>query len=119
VRTDRNVLLTLMLCGALGGLAGAFQVLFTRGRLVPGISGGLGFLGVLIVLLVDMRAAWVLPVTLFFAIVPIGSLRLASALDAALQVDSRLGNVFQSALVLAVILAGGMREQIAKRRQIL
>jgi simple sugar transport system permease protein len=107
VRTDRQVLLSMMFCGALAGLAGALLVIspLSRGRLVSGVSGGLGFLGVLIVLLVNMRAVWVLPVALFFAIVPVGTLRLQNSM----ALDGSLGNVFQSALVLAAILANGVR----------
>lgn len=115
VRTDRNILLAMIVCGALAGLAGALQVLFTRGRLLPGISGGVGFMGVLIVLLVSIRAAWVPLVALFFAIVPIGSLALGSALEQTIQIDASLGNVFQSALVLAVLLANGVRVRLRRR----
>ncbi len=113
VRTERNVLLSMALCGALAGVAGAIQVLFTRGRLVTGISGGVGFLGVLIVLLVMVRAAWVPLVTLFFAIVPVGSQKL----DVSMNLDSAIGNVFQSALVLAVLLANGVQGRLAARRK--
>jgi general nucleoside transport system permease protein len=112
VRTRRNVLLSMMFCGALAGLAGAFLVLspISRGRLVSGVSGGIGFLGVLIVLLVNFRAGWVPLITLFFAIVPIGSLKLQSAM----ALDGSLGNVFQSAVVLAVLLANGVRARLRR-----
>jgi ABC-type uncharacterized transport system permease subunit len=115
VHTNRNILLSMMACGALAGLAGALQVLFTRGRLVSGISGGIGFMGLLIVLLVNVRATWVPLVALFLAAVPIGSLKLASSINTAIQVDPSLGNVFQSALVLAVLLANGVRERLGAR----
>jgi simple sugar transport system permease protein len=115
VHTNRNIVLSMMACGALAGLAGALQVLFTRGRLVSGISGGIGFMGVLIVLLVNIQATWVPLVALFLAAVPIGSLKLASSINTAIQVDPSLGNVFQSALVLAVLLANGIRERLATR----
>jgi general nucleoside transport system permease protein len=116
VRTNRQLLLSLMLCGALAGLAGAVQVLFTRGKLVPGVSGGIGFMGVLIVLVTNVRAGWVPLVTLLFAVVPVGGLRLASALDTAVQVDPSLGNVLQSALVLAVLLAGGLQAAFERKK---
>jgi simple sugar transport system permease protein len=115
VRTQRNVIIAMMCCGALAGLAGAFQVLFTRGRLLPGVSGGVGFMGVLIVLLVAVRGGFVPAVALFFALVPIGSLRLGSALETQIQIDPALGNVFQSALVLAVLVVGGLRERWRRR----
>jgi simple sugar transport system permease protein len=116
VRTSRNILLAMMLCGALAGLAGAIRVLFMRGRLVPGISGGIGFMGILIVLLVNVRPGWVPLVTLLLAIVPVGSLELASAMEDSVKLDVSLGNVFQSALVLAVLLASGVRARLAARR---
>ncbi len=117
VRTQRTLITAMMICGALAGLAGASQVLFTRGRLLPGISGGVGFMGVLIVLLVDIRAVWLPAVSLFFALIPIGSLKLASSLNSAVQIDAALGNVFQGALVLAVLLGSGIRERLRSRRK--
>jgi len=107
VRTQRATIAALVACGALAGIAGAVQVLFVRGRLITGVSGGVGFLGVLIVLLVTVRGAWVPLVTLFFAIVPVGS----NALSISMNLDSSLGNVFQSALVLIVLLANGLCER--------
>jgi simple sugar transport system permease protein len=117
VRTQRTLIIAMMICGALAGLAGASQVLFTRGRLLPGISGGVGFMGLLIVLLVDIRAVWLPAVSLFFALIPIGSLKLASSLNSAVQIDAALGNVFQGALVLAVLLGSGIRERLRSRRK--
>lgn len=110
VRTERTLIVAMLMCGALAGIAGAVQVLFVRERLVAGISGGIGFLSVLIVLLVSVRVVWVPLVTLFFAIVPIGSGRLAISIG----LDSSLGNVFQSALVLAVLLANGIRGRLTR-----
>lgn len=117
VRIERNILLAMILCGALAGLAGAVQVLYVRGRLVPGISGGIGFMGVLIVLLVGVRAGWVLPVALFFAVLPVGALKLATALDTSVQIDPTLSAVFQSLLVLLVLLGSGLRQRWAARQQ--
>ncbi|MCC7450740.1 MAG: ABC transporter permease [Anaerolineae bacterium] len=114
VRTERNVVLSMMVCGALAGLAGAFLILspISRGRLVSGASGGLGFLGVLIVLLVNVQAPLIPLVALFFAVVPIGSLKLQNAMT----LDPSLGNVFQSALVLAVLLVNGVRTRLHHNR---
>lgn len=112
VRTNRNIVLSMMACGALAGLAGAFQALFTQGRLIQGISSGLGFLSVLVVLLVNVQATWVPVVALFFAFVPVGTLQLASALDDAIRLDSSLGNAFQSGLVLIVLLVSGVRARL-------
>jgi len=112
VRTRRNTLLSMMFCGALAGLAGAFLVLspISRTRLVSGVSGGIGFLGVLIVLLVNFQPLWVPLITLFFAFVPIGTLKLQSTMG----LDSSLGNVYQSAIVLALLLRNGILAGIAR-----
>lgn len=116
VRTRRNMLLSMMLCGALAGMAGAVQLLFTYGLLKPGTSGGVGFTAVLIVLLVNMQPALVPAVALFFALVPVGNLRLASALNDAVRVDTSLGNVFQGALVFMVLIVSGARTRWRARR---
>lgn len=117
VRVNRHILLSMIACGALAGITGAVQAIFVRGRLSPGISGGIGFMGVLIVLLVNIRPLWVPLIALFFALVPIGSLKLASSLDPAVQIDASLGNVFQGVLVLGVLLANGLRERAARNRK--
>ena len=117
VRTQRNTLFSMMLCGALAGLAGAIQTLFTYGLLKPGTSGGVGFTAVLIVLLVNVQPALVPFVTLFFGLVPVGSLKLASALREDVRVDTSLGNVFQDVLVLVVLLASGVQWRLAGMRQ--
>ena len=116
VRTERNVMLSMMMCGALAGLAGALLVLspISRGRLVPNVSSGIGFLGVLVVLLVNVQPLWVPLIALFFAVVPIGTLQLQVS---ELRIDPSLGNVFQSAVVLAVLLSDGIRARISARQQ--
>jgi len=49
--------------------------------------------------------------------VPIGSLKLATSFNAAVQIDASLGNVIQSALVLAVLLSNGIRERWFKPKE--
>jgi ABC-type uncharacterized transport system permease subunit len=112
VRTERNIILSMMVCGALAGLAGAFQVIAPNSNkyLVSGITGGLGFLSVLIVLLVNIQPVMVPFVALFFAIIRIGGLKFSSTM----QLDASLSNVFQSALVLAVLLANGLRSRLRR-----
>lgn len=117
VRTQRNTIAAMLVCGALAGLVGAIQALFTRGKLIPDISGGIGFLGILLVLLVSLRAAWLPLIALLLAIVPVGGLKLSMALDSSIALDSSLGNVFQSAVVLAVLLGNGIRLPLTGHRE--
>jgi simple sugar transport system permease protein len=112
VRTERNTLIAMMFCGALAGLAGSFQALFLRGQLVSGISGGIGYFGVLIVLLTDIQAIGVPLAVLFFALIPIGTVKLETG---TLALDASIGNVFQSALVLIALLINGVRTMANKQ----
>jgi general nucleoside transport system permease protein len=116
VPTARTNLLAMFFCGALAGLAGAFLVLLMRGRLIPGISGGIGFMGILIVLLANQKAGWLPFIALFFALLPVGGLKLASSLDTSVQIDASLGNVFQSGLVLVALLTNGVALRWAEWR---
>jgi simple sugar transport system permease protein len=111
IRTERHTLGAFALCGALAGLAGAIQVSGVFHKLVPAVSGGYGFLGILVVLLAGFRAAWVGPIALFFAAVAVGSTQLSLRLG----LDSSLGGVLQGILVLFVILGGGWQVRRARR----
>ncbi len=100
------------LCGALAGLAGAVQVTGVYHRLIPSISSGYGFLGLMIGMLILYRAVWVAPVALFFAALNIGSIQLPIVL----KLDSTLSGVLQGSLVLFVLLMEGGRQRLLRRR---
>jgi ABC-type uncharacterized transport system permease subunit len=111
IPTDRFVLLAFAVCGALAGLAGAIQATGFHHKLVPSVSGGYGFLGILVVLLAGYRAAYVAPVAAFFALVAVGSIALTLRLD----MDSSIGGVLTGVLVLFALLANGIRSTWARR----
>jgi simple sugar transport system permease protein len=112
VPTARRMTEALAGCGALAGVAGTLQVLAVFHALVPNISSGIGFLGLLVVLLVRANPAWVLPVVLAYASFSIGSIRLPLQLD----IDSSISGVLQGSLVLCALLAWGLRERWEQRR---
>jgi ABC-type uncharacterized transport system permease subunit len=105
VPTHRTMLGAFLLCGAMAGLAGAVQAIGVRQRLIPGISGGYGFLALLVVMLAGYRPLWVVPIALFFAAVGVGSPRL----ELSMQLDSALGGTLEGVIVLFVLLAQGAR----------
>lgn len=111
VPTWQYGLLAFLVCGALAGLAGAVQVTAVYHRLIPSISSGYGYLGLMIGMLILFRAVWVAPVALFFAAINIGSIQLPIVL----KLDSTLSGVIQGALVLFVILVEGARQRYLKR----
>lgn len=114
IPTERYTLGAFAICGGLAGLAGAIQVSSAFHKLVPSVSGGYGFLGILVVLLAGFRAAWIAPIALFFAAVAVGSTQLSLRLD----LDSSLGGVLQGVLVLLVIMAGGWQARSARRSRL-
>jgi simple sugar transport system permease protein len=111
VPTNRSAMSAFLICGAIAGIAGAYRVLFTYGNLRPLVSGGIGFLALLVVLMLSMRVFWVPLVTLVFAAILGGSARLRVAM----QLDSSLAGVLQGMLVLVVLLFNGLRGRIQRR----
>jgi ABC-type uncharacterized transport system permease subunit len=107
IPTQRYMLGAFLLCGALAGLAGSIQTIGVRQRLIPGVSGGFGFLSLLVVLLSGYRPLWVIPIALFFAAVGVGSPRL----ELNMQLDSALGGTLEGVIVLFVLLAQGLRRK--------
>jgi simple sugar transport system permease protein len=51
INVSRNIIKTMMICGALGGLAGALEVMGTYYRYIDGFSAGSGFDGIAVALL--------------------------------------------------------------------
>lgn len=113
VATERASMSAFLVCGALAGIAGSYRVLFTFDNLRPLASGGIGFLGLLVVLLLSIRLLWVPLITFAFAAILTGSTRLQIA--PSLKLDSSLAGVLQGTLVLFVILFQGIRELIHHR----
>ncbi len=111
ITTNRHVLAAFALCGALAGLGGALHASGFHHKLVPSVSGGYGFLGILVVLLAGFRVAWIAPIALFFAVISVGS----TQFQLELQLDSALGGVLQGVLVLFTLLAGGWQLRRAYR----
>lgn len=113
VPTGRSTLSAFIVCGLIAGIAGSYRVLFTFGNLRPLVSGGIGFLALLVVLLISMRVLWVPIVTLIFAILLGGSAKLK--ID--LKLDASLVGVMQDTVVLIVLLFNGLRQRLQDQRQ--
>lgn len=110
IPTVRYMLTGFLLCGALAGAAGAVQVTAVYHRLIPSISSGYGFLGLLVAMLAGYRVGWAVLVAFFFAALNIGSIQLPIVL----KLDSSLAGVLQGTLVLAVLVVGGLRQRFAR-----
>lgn len=111
VPTSRYTMVAFVLCGALAGIAGALQVTGVYHRLIPAISSGYGYLGLLVAMLVNYQIVWVVPVALFYAALIVGSIQLPIVL----RIESSLAGVLQGALVLFVIIVEGIRQRLQER----
>lgn len=100
-----------LVCGALAGAAGAMQVAAVYHRLIPSISSGYGYLGLMVAMLINYQALWAVPVALFFAALNIGSIQLPIIM----KLDSSLSGVLQGVLVLFVLLAAGVRQKFGRK----
>jgi len=107
VNNSLHMMLAFAVCGAFAGLAGSAQATAVYHRLIPGISGGYGYLSQLVVLLSGLRAEWVPLVVAFFSVIQVGSPRL----ELNMQLDSSLGGVLQAGLVLFFLLTRGVRQR--------
>lgn len=115
VRTERNTVLAMALCGTMAGLAGAFRVLAPDViKLTATPSGGIGFLAILVVLLASVSLVLTPFVSFVFAVLSKGGQRLESGFqwDYGLTLDRSLVRVLQSTVVLMVVLAFGARNRL-------
>jgi len=112
IPTSSYMMLAFILCGVFAGLAGAVQVTGVYHRLIPSISSGYGFLGMLVAMLVNYQAIGAPFVAFLFAALNIGSIQLP--ID--LKLDSTLSGVLQGALVLFVLLMDGVRRRVLHKK---
>jgi general nucleoside transport system permease protein len=113
VPTWQYMMASFAICGLFAGLAGAIQVTSVYHRLIPSISSGYGYLGLMVAMLVNYQAALAAPVALFFAALNVGSIQL----PVVLKLDSSFAGVLQGVLVLFVVLAQGVRARLWKKSE--
>jgi ABC-type uncharacterized transport system permease subunit len=111
VPTWQYMMFSFLLCGLFAGAAGAMQVVAVYHRLIPSISSGYGYLGLMVAMLISYQALWAAPIAFFYAALNIGSIQLPIVL----HLDSSLSGVLQGMLVLFVVLVEGARQQLMKR----
>lgn len=102
VSSNREAMLAMMFCGALAGLGGAVRVLSWFDSLRQSISGGIGYLALLVVMLAGYRLLWTPLVAFFFSAVLNGSI----TLQLRTQLHSSLGDILTGVMVLFVLLFG-------------
>jgi simple sugar transport system permease protein len=111
VSSDKEVFLSMAFCGALAGLGGAVRVLSWFDSLRQSISGGIGYLALLVVMLAAYRVILVPFIAFFFSSILTGSI----SLQLKTQLHSSLGGILTGVMVLFVILFGD-RKKIFKKK---
>jgi ABC-type uncharacterized transport system permease subunit len=109
VPARQHLISAFLICGLFAGLAGAIQVVGVFHRLIPNVSSNLGFLGLLVVMLVNFDPLWVLPVAIFFSALNVGGLQLPLSMG----LESSLSGVIQGLLVLFALIGRGLAQRYA------
>lgn len=107
IPNDRYILYAFAIGGGLAGIAGTVQATGFQHKLVPAVSGGYGFLAILVALLAGFSAKWIIPISLFFMAVATGS----TTLELRLELDSAFGGVLQGVIVLFVMFGTAIAAQ--------
>ena len=107
IKPELYSLLAILIGGAMAGLAGGLQVTGVYHRLIPAVSSGYGYLGLLVVMLANYKTLPVPLITLFFAWLAAGSIQLPIML----HIDSSLSGVIQGSCVLCALLVHGIRSK--------
>jgi ABC-type uncharacterized transport system permease subunit len=114
ISTTRYMMTAFLICGCFAGLAGAIQIVGVFHRLIPTISSGYGYLGMMVAMLVNFQPLWVAAIALLFAALNIGSIQL----QIVLKVDSTLAGVLQGALLLFFLIMEGIRIKILGSKRV-
>ena len=113
IPTNRYMLLSFALCGAFAGVAGALQVNSFQHVLKFGISGGYGYLGLMVGMLANIQPLLAVPIAFVFIALSKG----ATGLGIDLKLDSNLSGVIQGSLVIFVLMMNGVRKLLKSKNK--
>lgn len=120
INVKRYIVLSLLLSGALGGLAGAVQVygvthrMFTDGS-AAGFTGSAGFNGIVAALFGQLHPLGTIPAAILFGALLVG----ANKLQRVVQVPSALVTALNGLVVVFVVSSEIWRKRQAKKRQLM
>jgi len=99
INTKKNIILAMMLSGALAGLAGAIQMLGVQHRLQHGFSPGYGYTGIIIAWLSRLNPWATILVSFLFGGLIVGS----EQLQIIMRIPISLINVLQGIILLSLL----------------
>jgi ABC-type uncharacterized transport system permease subunit len=100
----RNLVSSMALSGAIGGLAGTFEVLGVQYRLIDGFSSGLGFEGLAVAFLAGLDPFGAVVVSLYFGAINNAAL----ALQSTLSIPAALADVLSGLPILLLAVISGL-----------
>jgi len=105
INVRSRILISALLSGGLGALAGLTELLGAQHRLMDGISGGVGFTGVIVALLARLNPLAVLPTALLYGGMTVG----ADAMQRRANIPSSITFILQSLIVLLILASSLLR----------
>jgi simple sugar transport system permease protein len=105
ISVPRRLVLAAFFAGGLGALAGVVEVLGSQHRVMDGISGGVGFLGIVVALLARMNPIAVIPTALLYGGMSVG----ADAMQRRANIPSSVTLILESVAVLFLLVADVLR----------
>jgi general nucleoside transport system permease protein len=110
IPVGRRLVLAAFCAGGLGAWAGTVELLGEQHRLMDGISGGVGFTGIIVALLARLNPLAVVPAALLYGGMTVG----ANAMQRRAGIPSSITFILQSLLVLMVLASGMLRRYRVK-----
>ena len=105
IDVPRRWMLGAFFAGGLGALAGMVEVLGSQHRLMDGISGGVGFVGIIVALLARLNPLAVIPTALLYGGMSVG----ADAMQRRARIPSSITFILESLAVLLVLAFDALR----------
>jgi general nucleoside transport system permease protein len=99
IPVGRRLVLAAFMAGGLGALAGTVEVLGQQHRLMDGISGGVGFTGIIVALLAKLNPLAVIPAAALYGGMTVG----ANAMQRRAGIPSSITFILESLIVLMVL----------------
>ena len=111
IPVNRRLVGAALIAGGLGALAGAVEVLGQQHRLMDGVSGGVGFTGIIVALLARLNPVAVIPAATLYAGLSVG----ANAMQRRTGVPSSITFILESLVVLMLLASDLLRRYRFKK----
>jgi simple sugar transport system permease protein len=112
IRTNRSILIAVVISGGLAGLTGAVEVLGIDYRLFPNISAGVGYVSIIVAFLGNLHPIGVILAAIFVGILDVG----ITEMKRALLLPTAVLFAFEGMLIL-FLLVGQYASEIVKIRR--